>query len=230
MNYAAVRAVQMTSLNRQRANIVFSTLLGSDKDLRDLDLDLDQMDQDAELNPDLDPTQWTLLTPAQVARQECIFYPDGALRWSTSTTSPTPTPTWPSPQTLGSAKIGISTTSFLKTTNPSTFHKLTTLFKNEGYILFLSPKQNQKKKWHVSILLKQHSSVNDQLKAWAHGLFAARILHDNENEDILAVIAKTLFALNGRFDGYLIALGGVGWEVGIGALETGGGRRVDIEI
>lgn len=215
----------MTSLNRQRANIVFSTLLDSDKDLLDLDLD-------ADADADLDPTQWTLLTPAQVARQECIFYPDGALRWSTS---PSPsTPTWPSPQTLGTAKIGIPTSSFLKSTNPSTLHKLTTLFKNEGYILFLSAKQKQKqkKKWHVSILLKKDSSNNDQLKAWTHGLFAARILHDNEyeNGDILTVIAKTLAALNGRFEGYLVALAGVGWEVGIGALETGGGRRVGIEI
>ena len=30
LNYAAVRSVQMTSLNRQRANIAFSTLLESD--------------------------------------------------------------------------------------------------------------------------------------------------------------------------------------------------------
>ncbi|KAI9788825.1 MAG: hypothetical protein M1835_002049 [Candelina submexicana] len=52
-NHAAVRAVSMHTLNRQRANIVFSTLL--DKGI--------------------------VLTPDEVSKQERIFEWDGALRW-----------------------------------------------------------------------------------------------------------------------------------------------------
>jgi hypothetical protein len=53
LNYAAVRSVEMRSLNRQRANLVFSHILAFDK----------------------------VLTPKQVARAERIFEKDGALRW-----------------------------------------------------------------------------------------------------------------------------------------------------
>lgn len=52
MNYRAVRAVSMRSLNRQRASIVFGQLLARDK----------------------------LLTPAEVAQKERIFEMDGVVR------------------------------------------------------------------------------------------------------------------------------------------------------
>ena len=54
MNYAAVRAVSMRTLNRQRANIVFSKLL----------------------------TDGVALTPEQVAEHETIFERSGVLRWN----------------------------------------------------------------------------------------------------------------------------------------------------
>ncbi|KAJ5851999.1 uncharacterized protein N7529_011384 [Penicillium soppii] len=217
MNYAAVRAVQMTSLNRQRANIVFSALLASDQVLA---LRQDQ---------DLKSNRLTPLTPAQVARQERIF-PNGTLQWTDWSTGSA------SVQTLGSAKIGISMALFLDSIkNTSTpLDRLTALFQDEAYMLFLSPLAP--KKWHVSILLKKECSVADQLKAWAHGLLAARILRaESESEsgsgsDIFDVIEKTLSALNGRFAGYLHALGGAGWDVDIAALETGAGKRVDVDV
>ncbi|KAL8829544.1 MAG: hypothetical protein Q9170_006121 [Blastenia crenularia] len=56
MNRAAVRAVRMHTLNRQRANLVFSTFLDQDK----------------------------VLTPKEVSLQERIFERDGVLRWRSS--------------------------------------------------------------------------------------------------------------------------------------------------
>src|ERR1700753_2892066 len=53
LNYAAVRSVSIKSLNRQRANLVFSHLLAYDK----------------------------VLTPKQVSQSERIFERDGVLRW-----------------------------------------------------------------------------------------------------------------------------------------------------
>ena len=56
MNHAAVRAVSMHTLNRQRANIVLSNFLANDK----------------------------VLTPEEVSSQERIFEMDGVLRWKGS--------------------------------------------------------------------------------------------------------------------------------------------------
>lgn len=53
MNYRAVRAVKMRTINRQRCNILFSALCDTD----------------------------TVLTPSQVSEAEAIFEMDGALRW-----------------------------------------------------------------------------------------------------------------------------------------------------
>ena len=55
-NWLAVRAVSMRSLNRQRANILLSTLL---------------------------ETGQVVLTPAEVAKREKVFESDGVLRWHT---------------------------------------------------------------------------------------------------------------------------------------------------
>ncbi|KAJ5774567.1 hypothetical protein N7457_009463 [Penicillium paradoxum] len=217
MNYAAVRAVQMTSLNRQRANIAFSALLDSDPDLS------------------LDPTpkppkhtekQWTLLTPAQVSKHERIFHRDGALQW---THNPTTTP---SIQHLGSAQIGVSMSTFLRSSSKPTLplHTLATIFSREAYILFLSKNTS----WHACILLKRGCPVPSQLKAWTHALLAARVLAqtsaDYPTDAVVGVIETTLSSLNSdnRFERYLAGLGGVGWNLDIAALETRGGRRVDV--
>lgn len=90
--------------------------------------------------------------------------------------------------------------------------------------------------WHASILLKRGCPVSAQLKAWAHALLAARVLgpsvtdSNSSTEVVLGVLASTLGDLNSnaRFEGYLSELRGVGWNVDIAALETRGGRRVDI--
>ncbi|EDN09054.1 predicted protein [Histoplasma mississippiense (nom. inval.)] len=55
-NYAAVRSVNMTTLNRQRANIVFSTLF----------------------------EKGSVLTPTEASKCERIFERDGILRWKAS--------------------------------------------------------------------------------------------------------------------------------------------------
>ncbi|PYI25603.1 DUF647-domain-containing protein [Aspergillus indologenus CBS 114.80] len=126
LNYAAVRSVQMTSLNRQRANIVFSTILNTDGDLSQL------MDQDSGTstrthseplvptttisphNPRADYDRLQILTPSQVAKQERIFETDGVLRWS----SPVPTSTaaihhFQAGLSIGTCRIGVSLRQFL---------------------------------------------------------------------------------------------------------------------
>lgn len=199
LNYAAVRAVQMTSLNRQRANIVLSSLFESDAELH-LSLETQSSPNTAkslfvEINPQSKTPQasrciYRILTPAQVASQERIFHRDGALQWTYLRPE---SESWSSTY-LGSAEIGISLDSFFKRTHlynrtrpnsvgsPSfqtaiPMTQLTTLFAEESYILFIFPlSEFTTSKWHASILLKKGCTVTAQLKAWAHALLAARVL------------------------------------------------------
>ncbi|XRM41731.1 hypothetical protein ABZX51_004976 [Aspergillus tubingensis] len=240
LNYAAVRSVQMTSLNRQRANIVFSTLLNTDPDVTQLlhpELTKQQQPQSHQ------PPSWKTLTPAHVSKQEKIFETDGILRWSSSTTTP--------PQTLGYCRIGISMQQFLSSSalpttsskslrTPIPMPQLTTLFSKEDYILYLTNSSSSRKNptWHANILLKNTTTSQSQLKAWAHALLAARVLStssaadsintSNQVESTIDVLHRTLEFLNegSRFDRYTTVLTDNGWDLSIAALETRSGRRV----
>ncbi|KAJ5514802.1 hypothetical protein N7463_004354 [Penicillium fimorum] len=230
MNYAAVRAVQMTSLNRQRANITFSALLDSDKSLA-LALNLDATPTPA---PIPTKTKWTILTPAQVSKHERIFHRDGALQWTQHSDTGTIT------HHLGSAQIGVSVSTFLGSASSRSFkhtlplERLVAVFANELYILFLVPTDTGGGvKWDASILLKRGCGVGQQLKGWVHALLAARVLGSmigSSVDVVLAVVEGTLALLNSdaRFERYLTGLKRVGWDVDIAALETRGGRRIAI--
>lgn len=167
LNYAAVRSVQMTSLNRQRASMVFSTIVESDN--YTTEKQITPKDQSPDYETDL-----TIPTPAQIASSERILHKGDPFFWS-SFFSPTR-------QSLGTAKIGVSlaeffacahevstsasvsasntesdtssrtttttTTSTSKgtTTNPTrTIHttlplkRLQTLFEKESYLFYLFP-------------------------------------------------------------------------------------------
>ncbi|RJE26555.1 DUF647 domain-containing protein [Aspergillus sclerotialis] len=231
MNYIAVRSVQMTSLNRQRANIVFSTLLDSDSDL-----DLGNLDKHRKEPLQTDPATWIVLTPAEVSKRERIFERDGTLNWT------------PSPlqrQIVGICRIGVSLPSFLTGATPSKgrsirttaqLSKLVKIFASESYMLSFS----YRGAWQGRIILKPDCNVESQLKAWAHALLTARMLSlspllDTKGEAIglgmkvvLDAISQTLEFLNedDRFGRYIVELRGKGWDLGIAALETKSGRRV----
>lgn len=257
LNYAAVRSVQMTSLNRQRANIVFSTILSSDPDL-----DLDRLGSDDALHqeqeqktavPSSAPLQWTILTPAQVSTQERIFPRDGALTWTrTATKNRT--------EHVGTAEIGVSVSTFLagadrsRPTPQMPLGTVASVFQDEFYLLSLTPSPHsnpgRNRKWHASIMLRRGCPVDAQLKAWMHALLAARVLSkvsgpkaetpgstfgsgsgNPEKTAVSAAVTRSLAFLNtdARFERYVEACVGAGWDVGIAALETGRGRRVVLE-
>ncbi|GAT21697.1 DUF647 domain protein [Aspergillus luchuensis] len=252
LNYAAVRSVQMTSLNRQRANIVFSTLLNTDPDVTQLLHPESTKQQQQQQQQSHQPPSWKTLTPAHVSKQEKIFETDGILRWSSSTMTP--------PQTLGYCRIGISLQQFLSTSALSTtsskslrtpipMPQLTTLFNKEDYILYLTSSSNSSSSskktptWHANILLKNTTTSQSQLKAWAHALLAARVLStssaaapaaadfistSDQIEATMDVLHRTLEFLNegSRFDRYTTVLTDNGWDLNIAALETRSGRRV----
>lgn len=253
LNYKAVRAVQMTTLNRQRANIVFSGILGSDPDVPFILHGLKQgQGQEPKHN-------WKILTPAQTSIKEDILEPDGLVKWHTSTSTSTST----TASTLGTARIGISMHEYMSlctpdpdpTSNMTAFPGLTAIFSKEAYILtitrqrtsslaknFITPAGLAKRErlWQVGILLKSvptgsGSSSRVQLKAWLHGLLVMRVLSSgswmgatgmDQDKDILSVLEKTLHFLNQRMEGYLHVLQNGGWDVDNVVLETSGSRRV----
>lgn len=219
LNYAAVRAVQMTSLNRQRANIVFATLLDADPALRALALALaPQVSGPADGRG--------VLSPAQVAAREAIFERDGVLRWSSAAAA------GPAP-VLGVCRIGVSVGEFLRWLGGAgragvPLGRLQEAFRAEAYILFLAG-------GNAAILLKRGCTPRAQLKAWMHALLAARVLGDmheagDETERVVGVVESTLrFLDQTRVDGYLDALTRAGWDVDLAALETRPGRRIICE-
>ncbi|GES60658.1 DUF647 domain protein [Aspergillus terreus] len=209
LNYAAVRAVQMTSLNRQRANIVFATLLDADPALRALAL-APHVSGPADSRG--------VLSPAQVAAREAIFERDGVLRWSSAAAAGTA-------PVLGVCRIGVSVGEFLRWLGGAgragvPLDRLQELFRAEAYLLFL-------RGGNAAILLKRGCTPRAQLKAWMHALLAARVLgetregRDEETERVVGVVDATLRFLNQtRVDGYLDALTRAGWDVELAALET----------
>ncbi|KAL2810578.1 vitamin B6 photo-protection and homoeostasis-domain-containing protein [Aspergillus granulosus] len=187
LNYAAVRSVQMTTLNRQRANIVFSSALSSDTDFALLASDqlLDQHHPQIETGSE-NQKHLQIPSPADVSKTERIFDASGALKWYPHLSRKEGPGT---PQILGHCEIGVSLRQFmssssssistssgsLKTTLP--LGPLTSLFAGEDYILtFTHMTLSPKTKPTAKILLKQHATPKTHLKAWMHALVAARII------------------------------------------------------
>ncbi|KAL5363804.1 vitamin B6 photo-protection and homoeostasis-domain-containing protein [Aspergillus floccosus] len=215
----------MTCLNRQRANIVFATLLDADPAL-------------ASLAPRVSaPVDAGVLTPAQVSKREAIFERDGVLRWS----SAAGTGTGSVAPVLGVCRIGVSVGEFLRCLAGNQrgdrrgvpLDRVQGLFHSEAHLMFLGWGGTA---WNAAILLKQGCSTpRAQLKAWMHALLAARVLGEkhegqDETERIINVVETTLQFLNDtRVDGYLGALTQAGWDVDLAALETSPGRRIICE-
>ncbi|KAF7597454.1 hypothetical protein BBP40_003701 [Aspergillus hancockii] len=240
-NYAAVRSVQMTSLNRQRANIAFSTILDSDPDLNLENANLIQQAHSTSNRKGVTQAKpnWHIPTPAQAAKQEKIFETNGILKWYSSTP--------PTNHKLGFCRIGVSLKQFLAPSSstltgsgslktPIPMSRLSSIYKSEDYLLYFHRNCQIR---DARILLKTSNSTQSQLKAWMHALLTARVLFvstdrmqkqtgEAEIEYIIDTLTRTLAFLNAgsRFEQYMSALTQAGWDLNVAALETKSGRRV----
>lgn len=211
-NYAAVRAVSMTSLNRQRANIVFSHLLH--------------------------PTRPSVLSPTAVSEQERVFEWDGIVRTHDDCHLGKCT-IGVSLQTLltrinGSPRIqsGAFSKLFVNVAD------LLEVFANEGYVLwcpFRTPHDSIE--MEVLIVLKKNSTTLDQLKAWMHAMLVLRSRQatdpstalakpdEDEARQLLNELRATLEQANQVLHQYAPALRSAGWDLDTAALETRAGVR-----
>ncbi|RPB07847.1 hypothetical protein P167DRAFT_495171, partial [Morchella conica CCBAS932] len=226
-NYMAVTSVALRTLNRQRANIVFSRL------------------SDINSTTTTTTTGGVMVTPGRAARLERIFERDGVLRWGESevlgfarigaTFSELAASFHGAIASGGDGARG----GLFPSSRPTiTIHDIAKVFRNEKHLLWYDARKRE-----VTICLKNDITSEEQLKAWVHALFVAKkIRHHNDNnsekklslsspltnEEILGVIETTLFDLGMSFATTVGQLRAVGWDLGTAALETKPGYRVGI--
>lgn len=199
-NYAAVRAVKMRTLNRQRANLILSSLLEADQ----------------------------VLTPQQVSIQERIFERDGVLRWQGSTilgycrigVSFDQFLTAIGSQSQAKAAASSSTVDV---------KSIAKIFQGEEYMLWPDQRQgcivivlktsasvkSQLKAW-AHALAAQHKLQSRK----------TRLRLTSPPQDILDLIGEMLKNVNRNFPSYIGRLKDVGWDLETAALETRSGYRV----
>lgn len=208
-NYLAVRAVSMRTLNRQRANLLFSNAMEGMgaffKERRPL----------------------PILTPEEVSVQERIFERDEVLRWKGGKVLG-----------YCRIGVGLrSILSLFSDQNNASgsysdsasteFEKLLELYQHDDYIMYFDEPRKT-----CLIVLKDGSTIITHLKAWAHALWTVSKTRDGE--ETMAFLERTkglvdeMFKGNGTV-GFEEQLRDAGWDVETGALETRSGTRIRIE-
>jgi len=205
-NYAAVRAVSMRSLNRQRANIVLSHMIQHEK----------------------------ALDPTEVSKRERIFERDGVLRWTDGqvvgygrigvklqTLLERLAPSHEKTRSVRLEAVELS--------------ELMKLYKDESYILWFdvstseafivlkqgSTPNTQLKAWTQALLV-----------AWRAKKATKQPLASRESgaESPLSELHLTLRQIRETFEEYAERLRTAGWDLDIAALETRSGTRTVIKI
>ena len=231
MNYAAVTAVSMRTLSRQRLNIVVSHYQSA-------------------------PGSGIALRPADVSKQERVFERDGVLRWSDKCIIGHCNIGVSMDRLLRSMNVGKSernrrTGSLELDMRTIKLSELMRVYAEEAYILWAT---NSPMGCEVAIVLKQGCTPIDQLKAWSHALLFAqrarwsregkreaveRKQHESEKNDasgpsgrdlLLADLKATLKETKSMFEdeNLLESLREMGWDLDIAALETSAGTRIAV--
>ena len=213
-NYLAVRSVSMRTLNRQRANLVFSNYLDQ----------LIEFDGQTKSNGNV-----TFPTPEEISLQEKVFERDGVLRWKGG-------------EVLGYCEIGVEFQRILNLLSPKNkttgsqstaaldvtrLERLLDIFSGESYLMW--PDISRKT---ILIVLKDSSNTRSQLQAWMHALLFLKQLESivEEEEPLIDALARTLrdvSVFSNAFDLWG-ELKKAGWDVETGAMETRSGTRIKI--
>lgn len=216
MNYAAVRAVSMNTLNRQRANIVFSRLLIDDE----------------------------ILSPAQVSLKERIFETEGVLRFDNEVLGHAKVGV--SAAAIVQPWLRAHETALLNAmsifeherymlaidTASRTGSKLKVLI---SFKRGCKPSDQLKAWLHALILSRQlctpaSRSSHHELRRRKFGDEITSGSGFEIRNQIQQVIIHTLAQVNHVFEDYSSRLKASGWDLDIGALETTFGSRIDFSL
>ncbi|KAF2441804.1 DUF647-domain-containing protein [Karstenula rhodostoma CBS 690.94] len=201
-NYAAVKSVSMRSLNRQRANIVLSSLVHDGR----------------------------ILSPAEVSARERIFERDGALRWVDGSVLGHCRIGVPLEKMLHymgrrqnrSGAVDLQELSLADVVR---------LYQDEAYLLWSCGSEaviilkqdctplDQLKAWTQALLLARKGSTRDEAKDGEHDTSGGRL-------DELRFALEEVQEL---FQAYETKLRVAGWDLDVAVLETRPGMRVQVE-
>ncbi|RDW60772.1 hypothetical protein BP6252_12155 [Coleophoma cylindrospora] len=213
MNYLAVKAVSMRTLNRQRANLVFSNCLA----------------QCPDPSTEKPPRSWKIKVPSpeMISLQERVFERDGVLRESNGAV-------------LGYCQLGVSLHTVLKSFGPShastsshmddgNIRKLLELFHDDAYILWYDRARNM-----YLVVLKHGCSPTVHVRAWAHAFMTAATAEAqarSSTESILRLLEVTKVRLNEflKTTDLFSELENAGWDLETGAVETRSGTRCQLK-
>ena len=201
MNHAAVRAVSMHSLNRQRANIVLSNYLDHDK----------------------------VLTPEEVSKEERIFEWDGVFRWRGSHALAKAKIGVPLQSLLISLSAGHRVTGSIRDAKVQ-LKNLATAYREEQYLLWYDGVQqtayivlkeevspaSQLKAWTHGLWIAHRLD----------GKYAISAKTKDDSTAMLKLIESTLVDLSKRWIECLERLKAAGWDIEIANLETASGTRL----
>jgi hypothetical protein len=199
MNLAAVRAVIMHTINRQRANVLISTYLEQDR----------------------------VLTPEEVAAQERIFEWDGVLRWKRSCPFAKAQIGTSLQTLLGSLAPPHAATRSISGTTRALGH-LCKIFDGESYLLWydanirkayivlktdVSPRYSLKA-WAQALLVAHRLNIDQE-----HATSA-------RHEQVFKALQSTLTSLSKQWDHLIERLIAAGWDIETANLETTSGTRI----
>ncbi|KAL8688761.1 MAG: hypothetical protein Q9218_005407 [Villophora microphyllina] len=204
MNRAAVRAVSMHTLNRQRANIVFSTFL----------------------------EQKTVLDPKEVSLQERIFELDGVLRWRSSSPLATAKIGLPLQDLLALLAPVHRKTGAIRDTEAKVM-RLVRLYSQEEFLLWYDAPQrvghitlkegaaaeSQLKAWALMLWI-----------AHRHSMGGGSVATSASFERMLDLHRSSLQDLSSRWADCIQRLRTAGWDVDIASLETRSGSRIRLQV
>lgn len=207
-NYMAVRSVTMRTLNRQRANLVISSLLS---------------------NPEHE-NKIPLPSPRDISLQERIFERDGAIR-NTHGTILAYCKVGVSLQDLLSS-IATPTTTGSYAEPESILTSLLSIYKTQGYLMWYSRSRNT-----FLVILKGEAAPKVQLDAWFHAIFAITSANQKiqkskinrvDNQTILSWMRTSLeesekWRAETRFYAELERRG---WDLDTSAIEVRAGTRL----
>jgi len=200
LNYKAVRAVSMHSLNRQRTGILMSNLISGRK----------------------------ILTPSQVSQQEQIFSRGALLKWKSHQPTSTCEIGVSLQKLLQSIATASSHTGAFK--DLDVFPKLCALFRKHQYILWYDQRTSstiivlkqeagtldQIRAWTHALVLAENISKLPRDKPY-------------DAPWLMSAIGTALEATNLLFDTHLAAIRSAGWDLSIPHLETRSGTRISFK-
>ncbi|CAF9913255.1 MAG: hypothetical protein ALECFALPRED_008732 [Alectoria fallacina] len=197
MNHAAVRAVSLHSLNRQRANIVLSNLLVDNR----------------------------VMTPDEVSTQERIFEWDGVLRWRGSLPFAKATIGVPLHSLLKTLAPAHNVTGAIRD-GDRFLERLISIYSHEDFLVWYdSPKRTAyivlKGQASAKAQLKAWA-----LALWGAHRFGKQHATGAYTDNMLQLLEMTLRDISNQWDDSIERIRAAGWDVDIANLETSPGSRI----